>query len=107
MAYDSDAVDLHASITCRIEGRKVKTTVGRVLLSEILPKELDFDQINKVLDKKALKNLVGYCYRHAGTKATVILSEPSEGPGLQVRHPVRHIHRCEGHGDPKPKAKHP
>jgi DNA-directed RNA polymerase subunit beta' len=75
MAYDAGVVDLHAAIECRIEGKKVKTTVGRVLLYELLPPELDFELINKVLDKKALKELVGVCYRKAGTKATVILSD--------------------------------
>jgi DNA-directed RNA polymerase subunit beta' len=75
MAFDSGAVELHAAITCRMEGEKLKTTVGRVLLYEILPKELPFATINKVLDKKALKSLVGSCYRLAGTKDTVILSD--------------------------------
>ncbi|MGD9124757.1 MAG: DNA-directed RNA polymerase subunit beta', partial [Desulfarculaceae bacterium] len=75
MAFDAEVVDLHAAIECRIGGRRLKTTVGRVLLSEILPEELDFDLVNQVMDKKSLKMLVGYCYRHAGTKATVILSD--------------------------------
>jgi DNA-directed RNA polymerase subunit beta' len=75
MAFDAGVVDLHAAIECRIGGRRLKTTVGRVLLSEILPEELDFDLVNQVMDKKSLKSLVGYCYRHAGTKATVILSD--------------------------------
>ncbi len=75
MAFDAGAVDLHAAIECRVEGIRVKTTVGRVLLAEILPSKLDFDNINKVMDKKSLKNLVGLCYRRAGTKATVILSD--------------------------------
>ncbi len=75
MAYDAGQVEMHASIECRIEGEKVKTTVGRVLLREILPAQIPFHQINKVLDKKALRDLVGHCYRSAGTKATVILSD--------------------------------
>ncbi|MCA1987739.1 MAG: DNA-directed RNA polymerase subunit beta' [Desulfarculus sp.] len=75
MAYDAQAVDLHAAITCRIEGKKVKTTVGRVLLAEILPPQIEFDRINLVMDKKALKGLVGLCYRRAGTKATVLLAD--------------------------------
>jgi DNA-directed RNA polymerase subunit beta' len=75
MAFDAGAVSLHAAIECRIEGKRVKTTVGRVLLSEVLPPELSFDLINLVMDKKALKGLVGYCYRKAGTKATVLLAD--------------------------------
>jgi len=75
MAFDAGAVDLHAAIECRMDGQRVKTTVGRVLLGDILPRELDFSAINKVMDKKALKALVGHCYRTANTKATVILSD--------------------------------
>jgi DNA-directed RNA polymerase subunit beta' len=83
MAYDAGAVDLHASVECRVDGKRVKTTVGRVLLYEVLPDGIEFDQINKVMDKKALKNLVGMCYRNAGTKATVILSDRLKDTGYK------------------------
>jgi DNA-directed RNA polymerase subunit beta' len=39
VAYDDRAVDLHASITVRIDGKRVETVVGRILLWEIMPKE--------------------------------------------------------------------
>jgi DNA-directed RNA polymerase subunit beta' len=39
MAYDSRQVDLHAKITVRIGGQRCDTTVGRVLLWEIMPKD--------------------------------------------------------------------
>ncbi|MBI4797952.1 MAG: DNA-directed RNA polymerase subunit beta' [Desulfarculus sp.] len=51
------------------------TRERRVLLYDVLPKEMEFDQINQVMDKKALKTLVGRCYRMAGTKATVLLAD--------------------------------
>jgi len=38
-AYDADEVDLHARIVVRIDGQRVETTVGRVILREILPHE--------------------------------------------------------------------
>ncbi len=38
-AYDAGAVGLHAGITLRIGGERVETTVGRVLLWEIIPKD--------------------------------------------------------------------
>ena len=38
-AYDSDEVDLHAKIIVRIDGERVETTVGRIILREILPHE--------------------------------------------------------------------
>jgi len=37
-AYDSGSVDLHAQISVRINGERVETTVGRILLWEILMK---------------------------------------------------------------------
>jgi len=38
-AYDSGMIDLHAKIVVRIDGKKVNSTTGRVLLWEIIPKE--------------------------------------------------------------------
>jgi DNA-directed RNA polymerase subunit beta' len=39
IAYDSREVDLHAKIKVRLGGKRYDTTVGRVLLWEIMPKE--------------------------------------------------------------------
>ena len=41
-AFDAEELDLQAMIMVRIEGRLQKTTTGRVLLYEVLPKELPF-----------------------------------------------------------------
>jgi len=51
IAHDADEVDLHAIIQVRIEGKLVKTTVGRVLLSEIVPEEIPFELINHEMKK--------------------------------------------------------
>ncbi|MEJ5299950.1 MAG: DNA-directed RNA polymerase subunit beta' [Thermodesulforhabdaceae bacterium] len=74
-AYDAGSVNLHARIQVRMNGKFVQTTVGRVLLSEILPPTLDFDLVNKVMTKKAIAKLIDECYRKVGTKATVILAD--------------------------------
>ncbi len=39
MAYDAREVDLHAKIVVRIAGKRHETTVGRILLWEIMPKD--------------------------------------------------------------------
>ncbi len=174
VAYDAGVVNLHARITTRVFGKRVDTTVGRILLWEIMPRdkvlvlrhlmtadeakakkavkalekgqefielvetysqspdrdndgfvghlvqeefqrifsfseeetaalyglkpgdhsgllkdtdgyhlfqvldrhhEIPFPVINQVMDKKSLRNLVDYAYRHLGPKATVILSD--------------------------------
>ncbi len=74
-AYDHGEVDLQARIVCRIDGRRVETTTGRVLLWEIVPAQIGFDAINKVMDKKQLGNLVDLCYRMGGEKETVLLAD--------------------------------
>jgi DNA-directed RNA polymerase subunit beta' len=75
MAYDSGELDLHAGIKVRMSGKLVLTTVGRVLVGELLPQGLTFDLVNKVLDKKALSGLIDACYRTNRNKATVLLAD--------------------------------
>ncbi len=70
------------------ESERVKTTVGRVLLSEILPEDLPFSAINRVMNKKALAQLIDVCYRQAGVKATVILADRLRTSGTSLP-PVR------------------
>ncbi len=74
-AYDHGEVELQARIVCRIDGVKKETTTGRVLLWEIVPEQISFDTINKVMDKKQLGNLIDYCYRLTGEKETVLLAD--------------------------------
>ncbi|MBN1104603.1 MAG: DNA-directed RNA polymerase subunit beta' [Deltaproteobacteria bacterium] len=75
MAYDAGELDLHALIEVRINGKREKTTTGRVLLYEILPENLPFSQVNKVMTKKELRSLINESYRRDGIKSTVILSD--------------------------------
>jgi len=75
IAYDHNEVNLHANIRVRIDGELVETTVGRVLLKEILPDEIPFSTINTVMNKQELANLIDYCYRMCGDKKTVILAD--------------------------------
>jgi DNA-directed RNA polymerase subunit beta' len=75
IAYDAQEIDLHARIKVRLDGELIETTVGRILLKEILPEEIPFRLINKVMKKSELANLIDYCYRYGGDKKTVLLSD--------------------------------
>lgn len=81
-------VELQAKVKVRLtesvedengEQRQVKrivdTTVGRALLSEILPKGLPFELVNKAMGKRAISGLVDACYRRVGLKETVIFAD--------------------------------
>jgi DNA-directed RNA polymerase subunit beta' len=74
-AFDSGVVDLQAKVKCRINGIIEDTTVGRALLSEIVPLEVEFKLYNKVLGKKELAELIDICFRRTGNKKTVILAD--------------------------------
>jgi DNA-directed RNA polymerase subunit beta' len=53
----------------------VETTVGRALLSEILPKGLPFSNINKALKKKEISKLINTSFRKCGLKETVVFAD--------------------------------
>jgi DNA-directed RNA polymerase subunit beta' len=74
-AYDQGALDLQAKISVRMDGKRVETTTGRVLLYDIVPKRIPFDAINKVMDKKQLQSLIDLTYRLCGEKETVLLAD--------------------------------
>jgi len=87
-AYDSRQIDLHAKISVRIKEREVgendertekitryDTTVGRALLSEILPVGLPFEHINKPLKKKEISRIINASFRRCGLRETVIFAD--------------------------------
>jgi len=74
-AFDAGVVALQAKIRCRMDGVIHQTTVGRVLLTEVVPKEVPFELINRTLGKKELGALIDRVYRDSGSKATVLLAD--------------------------------
>jgi DNA-directed RNA polymerase subunit beta' len=75
VAFDQGEVHLQARIPVRINGKIYQTTVGRVLLSEILPAGLPFDLVNGTMTKKEIRKLIASCYRKCGIKQTVLLAD--------------------------------
>ena len=88
-AYESRNIGLQAKIKVRLSEflreakgaplvekvRVVSTTVGRALLSEILPKGLSFDAINQDMTKKTISATINACYRTVGLKETVVFAD--------------------------------
>ncbi len=82
-AYDHDVVGLQAPVMVRLRGEKVKTTVGRALLLELLPDEIPFEMINKALGKKELAKLVNETFRRCGPKRTVLVADALRATGYR------------------------
>jgi len=87
-AYENRAAELQARVKVRIRDTKlgedgeveeairvVDTTVGRALLTEILPDGLPFELINQDMNKKAISRVINECYRRLGLKKTVVFAD--------------------------------
>jgi len=87
-AYDNGQADLQARCLARLVERvadadgeirekivRQETTVGRALLSEILPAGLPFSIINKALKKKEISRLINASFRICGLRETVIFAD--------------------------------
>ena len=82
-AVDAGVLDLHALIKVRVNSGIKETTAGRIILSEIVPEQISFDMINKLMNKKELTNLIDHCYRLCGDKATIILADRLKDMGFK------------------------
>ncbi|QNN57162.1 DNA-directed RNA polymerase subunit beta' [Diaphorobacter ruginosibacter] len=88
-ALDANEVELATRISVRLvewtknkatgefepETKLTETTVGRALLSEILPKGLAFSNLNKALKKKEISKLINTSFRKCGLKETVVFAD--------------------------------
>jgi DNA-directed RNA polymerase subunit beta' len=97
-ALDAKAVEITSRINVRlVEYTKDKatgefsssvklrsTTVGRALLSEILPKGLPFENIDKALKKKEISRLINTSFRKCGLKETVVFADKLLQSGFRL-----------------------
>ena len=87
-AYENHVVELQTKAKVRVlinqkneegelelKNKLVETTIGRALLSTLLPKGLSFDLVNRDMTKKAISDLVNSSYRILGLKETVIFAD--------------------------------
>ena len=96
-AYDSHEVELQTRITVRVDEfhkneqgeweaskKRAETTVGRALLSEILPHGLPFELLNQALKKKEISRLINHSFRRCGLRATVIFADKLMQSGFSL-----------------------
>ena len=97
-ALDAGVAELTAKISVRLtewvknketgefepQVNLVQTTVGRALLSEILPKGLAFENINKALKKKEISRLINVSFRRCGLKETVVFADKLLQAGFRL-----------------------
>lgn len=110
-AYDNKEVELATRITVRlpdyvkdpISGETVKktvryeTTVGRALLSEILPEGLPFSVLNTPLKKKEISRLINTSFRKCGLRATVVFADHLMQAGFRLASKAGYFHLYQRH----------
>jgi len=80
-AYEAGEIGLHAKIKCRVRGKLIDTTVGRVLFNEIIPEEIGYQ--NKVLTKKELGKLVGEIHSRLPLNRSVKFLDDMKSTGFK------------------------
>jgi len=70
IALEMGFVDLHAKVRSKVENQVIHTTIGRLIIKEILPEFVPTELWNKVLKKKDIGILVDYIYKHGGYTVT-------------------------------------
>ena len=87
-AYETGAAELQAQVRIRVTVHErddndeineitkiVDTTIGRALLSDIMPEGLEFERLNQTMTKKAISSVINACYRQLGLKSTVVFAD--------------------------------
>jgi DNA-directed RNA polymerase subunit beta' len=97
-AWDNKEVELMTRVTVRITEypkdpatgefvktiKRYETTVGRAILSEILPKGLPFSVLNRALKKKEISKLIDTSFRKCGLRATVVFADQLMQSGFRL-----------------------
>ena len=85
LALENKTITLHTPIIARINGKTYKTTAGRMILGELLPKSdnMPFDLVNKVMPVKEIKSLLATTYERCGDKAMILLADALKNTGFE------------------------
>ena len=74
-AFDLNEIAIHTKIRIKINGVLEDTTVGRALIFEVMPNEVPFHLVNRLMTKKAIEDLIDTTFRVSGGKSTVLLAD--------------------------------
>ena len=85
MALENKSITLHTPIVARVNGKIYKTTAGRMILGELLPKSdnMPFDLVNKVMPVGEIKALLATTYERCGDKAMILLADALKDTGFE------------------------
>ncbi len=85
MALENKTITLHTPIVARINGKTYKTTAGRMIIGQLLPKSenMPFDLVNKVMGEPDIRALLATTYERCGDKAMILLADALKNTGFE------------------------
>jgi len=81
LAFEKGVVTINARIQCRIAGKVIETSVGRIMFNEILPEKMPY--LNKTVDSGLMKDTVALSFKEYGRKETVMLLDRMKALGYR------------------------
>ncbi|MCX6011790.1 MAG: DNA-directed RNA polymerase subunit beta' [Chloroflexi bacterium] len=84
LRYELGHIDLRAEVEVRKEpenGKRIKTSVGRIIFNEVLPPQLGF--YNEDIDKSSLKQIVTDCYKLLSNEETAAVLDSIKQLGFR------------------------
>ncbi|MCL2338847.1 MAG: DNA-directed RNA polymerase subunit beta' [Proteobacteria bacterium] len=85
LALHNGSITLHTPIVTRYRGERVKTTAGRMMLGELLPKKqnIPFSLVNQPMAKKQIESLLTYTYEVCGDQDMIFLADALKNIGFE------------------------
>ncbi|MBI3332519.1 MAG: DNA-directed RNA polymerase subunit beta' [Candidatus Omnitrophica bacterium] len=82
VAYEDGEAALHAKVKLREAGQVIETTIGRILLNELLPQGMAF--VNQIMDKNTLSDVIIQVYKRYGHSRTIQLLDELKKLGFEM-----------------------
>jgi DNA-directed RNA polymerase subunit beta' len=90
IAHNEGSVDLHTIVNVKVKTKEdgelvdevIETSVGRVIFNQVVPEEYGF--INKLLTKKALRDIIGEILKETGTAVTARFLDDIKNLGFEM-----------------------
>ena len=81
ISYDNKKIDLHEAILAKVDGKLIKTTMGRLIFNTLVPEKLRF--INEVVGKGKIRDLIRESLRVYGEEETVTFIDNLKNSSLK------------------------
>ncbi len=81
-AYEINLININDIVKLKIKNKIIKITLGKIILNRLIPSGLTFN-INKIIIKKDISDLISDCYVKLGVDKTILLLDKLKTCGFK------------------------